>query len=300
MSTALENMLNKRSLNGWQLFLMIGSLVSLFILVRVALVDSWNGESVSSLIQYSVRWSVPLLYLVFAASSVHVISPGVFSRWLLRNRKFLGLSFSVAMAWQLFFILWLVTIFNEYYVEEVYVLRDAIEGVAGYIFLILMTITSFPFARRRIPPSLWNAMHKVGIYFIWAYAFSVYWWEIFYYPDPDYLDYIFFVAGFVAWALRAMAWRIKHARHRRSTANVPGKPAFAMYIGYMFLLAGVIVACLSGLWRESAEAILTGHSLTYIPDNYLPYWPFEPFYSMFIILLGSWLTLARQGRSSAR
>ena len=298
MSTLVEKMFNKRNVNGWRLFTALASLVSLFILLRMAQVDKWDGESVSALIQYSVRWSVPLLYLAFAASSLHVVHPFFFSRWLMRNRKFIGLGFSFAMAWQLFFILWLVTVFKDYYVEEVYVLRDAIEGVVGYLFLFIMTVTSFSFSRRRLPPGLWALLHKAGIYFLWAYAFSVYWWALFYYPDPDYVDYIYFVTGFAAWGLRAMAWRHRRAIQSHGRTVTPAYSMPHLYLGYVLVGFGVLVACLSGLWRESAETIFTGHSFTHIPDNYLPYWPFEPFYSMFIILLGIGLTLERQQGTS--
>ena len=49
------------------------------------------------------------------------------------------------MAWQLLFILWLVGIHTEYYVNDVYVLSDVVEGVVGYTFLIAMVLTSFKF-----------------------------------------------------------------------------------------------------------------------------------------------------------
>lgn len=62
------------------------------------------------MIQLSVRLSVPWLFIAFVASSLHVVFPSTFSRWLLRNRKIIGLCFAAAMAWQLLFILWLVGI----------------------------------------------------------------------------------------------------------------------------------------------------------------------------------------------
>ena len=52
------------------------------------------------------------------------------------------------MAWQGLFILWMVLAYTDYYVNELYVLRDAIEGVGGYLFLTAMTVTSFMPVRR--------------------------------------------------------------------------------------------------------------------------------------------------------
>jgi len=41
-------------------------------------------------------------------------------------------------------------------------------------------------------------LHKSGVYFLWAYPFSVYWWNLFYYSQQRTLDYGFYAAGFLA------------------------------------------------------------------------------------------------------
>lgn len=87
------------------------------------------------------------------------------------------------MGWQLFFSLWMVTLHTGYYVEDVYVLSDVIEGIGGYLFLIAMVLTSFKFGRSRLSAKRWKQLHKYGIYFLWAYAWSVYWYELFYYEE---------------------------------------------------------------------------------------------------------------------
>lgn len=213
--TELSDILKHKAINGWKLFWLITGPISVAMLIAMIGRDLSSGPGVSSMIQVSVRSAVPLLYLAFAASSIQVLFPGDFGRWMLRNRKFLGLCFAAAMAWQLFFILWMVTIHSDYYINEVYVLRDAIEGVVGYVFLIAMTITSFQFGRKLINAKQWKLLHKTGIYFLWAYAFSVYWWNLFYYSNPVGLDYVYCWAGFLAWAARAAAWQKK----RRQTVE---------------------------------------------------------------------------------
>jgi len=103
-------------------------------------VDLSKAAAVSSMIQLSVRCAVPWLYLAFAASSLQVVFPGSISIWLLRNRKMMGLCFAAAMGWQLAFILWLVGIHTDYYVSDVYVFSDVVEGLVGYAFLIAMVL----------------------------------------------------------------------------------------------------------------------------------------------------------------
>lgn len=105
--------------------------------------DLADAEGVSSMIQFSVRSAVPFLYFAFVAASLNAVLPGSFSRWLLRNRRIIGLCFAQAMAWQLVFIVWLVTKHTDYYLGEVYVFSDVVEGVPGYAFLLAMVLTSF-------------------------------------------------------------------------------------------------------------------------------------------------------------
>ena len=220
MSANLNELLKIKLLNGWNLFWLITVPISLVMVLTMIRVDLSSAEAVSSMIQLSVRCAVPWLFLAFAASSLQVVFPGLFSRWLLRNRKFVGHCFAAAMAWQLFFILWLVGIHTEYYVNDVYVLSDVVEGVLGYTFLIAMVLTSFKFGRSRLTPKQWKLLHTSGIYWLWIYAWSVYWFNLFYYQGPAVLiDYIYYWGGFLAWGLRMYAWSKK--RWRQTTVRNP-------------------------------------------------------------------------------
>jgi len=181
MSANLNELLKIKLINGWNLFWLITVPISLVMVLTMIRVDLSSAEAVSSMIQLSVRCAVPWLYLAFAASSLQVVFPGSFSRWLLRNRSKIGLCFAAAMAWQLLFILWLVGIHTEYYVNDVYVLSDVVEGLVGYTFLIAMVLTSFKFGRSRLTAKQWKLLHTSGIYWLWAYAWSVYWFNLFYY-----------------------------------------------------------------------------------------------------------------------
>ena len=290
MTVQLNEILRHDLINKWKLLRLISVPVSIIMIVAMLRIDSWNGPAVSSMIQLSVRWAVPWLYLAFAASSLQVLFPGAFSRWLLRNRKFIGLCFAAAMAWQLFFILWMVTVYSDYYIGEVYVLRDAIEGVVGYSFLAAMTLTSFDFGRKLLQPKSWRLLHKSGIYFVWAYAFSVYWWAIFYYPNPGGIDYVYYWAGLLAWGLRAAAWfKLRWLQAEGSGSHIHQQPAFKV-MGYAVIAFGIVAASFGSVWRESAEELLYGHAMTRLPEEFLPYWPFEPFLPLFVIAFGVCLT----------
>jgi len=154
---------------------------------------------------------VPWLFIAFAASSLVVVFPGSFSRWLLRNRRIIGLCFAAGMAWQLFFIVWMVTGFWGYYVEEAYSYFDLSEQLPGYLIIIAMTLTSFKFGRSKLSAWQWKVLHKGGIYFLWGVVWSTYWFELFYYEDVQFIDYVYYWLGFSAWAVRMAAWSKKRA-----------------------------------------------------------------------------------------
>jgi len=278
----LNDVLKIKAINAWRLFWLITGPISIAMIAAMTGADLSTGEGISSMIQLSVRCAVPLLYLAFAASSLQILFPGPFSRWLLRNRKYLGLCFAAAMAWQGFFILWLVTIYSDYYVNEVYVLRDAIEGVLGYLFLTAMTLTSFRFARRHMQPKQWKLLHKSGIYFLWAYAFSVYWWNLFYYQEPVWLDYIYYWSGFLAWAMRAAAWGKKRGGIKDTALAVK-------LLGGALVVCALVAACTGSVWLESAEDLLMPTVFLAGLELWLPYWPFTPFLPLFVLGLGIYL-----------
>ena len=213
MSAKPGQLLQRKIINGWNLWLLITVPISIAVVIAMSRIDLAQAENVSSMIQFTVRCAVPLVYVVFAASALQALFPSPISRWLLRNRKYVGLSFAVAMGWQLLFILWLVGIHTEHYVEQVYLLSDAIEGVAGYTFLLAMVLTSFKFGRSRLSGKQWKLLHRTAIYYIWAYAWSVYWFDLFYYDNPVLIDYVYYWGGFLAWGLRMCAWSKKQMRH---------------------------------------------------------------------------------------
>jgi DMSO/TMAO reductase YedYZ heme-binding membrane subunit len=283
---ALKGILQAKAVNQWWLFWLITGPISASMMIAMLRTDLSSGPGVSSMIQLSVRCAIPSLYLAFAASSIRVLFSGPLSLWLLRNRKIFGLCFAAAMAWQALFIVWLVTIHHDYYMENVYVLRDVIEGILGYLFLVAMTLTSFQFGRRQLKPQQWKYLHKIGIYSLWVYAFSVYWWALFYYPDPVSIDYVYYWGGFLVWGLRAAAWRKKRLlRAEREDPQSSMQPAIKL-MGLVVMAMGFIAVTFGSPWRKGIEEFTSAYAFSEWLVLYLPYWPFEPFLPLFVILSG--------------
>jgi len=271
--------LRNKAINGWRLFWLISVPMSIAMVFAMLGVDLTTGPGVSTMIGFSVRWAVPFIFLVVAISSLQILFPGPFPMWLLRNRKYIGMCFAVAMAWQGLFIFTMSVFFREYYYEDIYFLRDELEGSVGYIFLTAMVVTSFPFARKHLNLTQWKLIHKSGLYFLWAYPFSVYWWNLSYYENPELIDYVFYWMGFLAFALRIAAW----GTQRRQLARTP---LAVQILGSAVIAFGLYVSATGLQWQKQVTEFLTAPQWSANLELWLPYWPLEPFLSLFLIGFG--------------
>ena len=293
MSIDLKVVLKNKAINQWRLFWLISIPMCIVIVIAMIGADMSTGAGVSTMIGFSVRLAVPFIFLVVAISSVQTLFPGPFSMWLLRNRKYIGMCFAVVMAWQGLFIFIMSYFFREYYFADVYFFRDELEGSIGYIFLPAMVVTSFEFGRKHLSPKQWKLLHKSGIYFLWAYAFSTYWWSLCNglscYKNPVLLDYIYYSVGFLAFALRIVAWGKR--RQQAVKRNVPesSTPLAFKVSGGAIIVFGLVWSAYGLYWQERVTGFLTTPEWSADLELWLPFWPYEPFLSLFIIGLGAML-----------
>lgn len=282
----LETILTNKALNKWRLFLLISIPMSIIIGAEMLVTDLSVGKGISHMIGYSVRFAIPFIFLVVAASSMQILFPGTFTRWWLRNRKFIGLCFAVAMAWQGAFIFMVSTFTRDYYFSEIYYFRDELEGTIGYIFLGFMVLSSFQFGRKYFNPFEWKLVHKGGVYFLWAYPFSVYWWDLSY-ADPVQYYYVFYAMGFLAFASRIAAWgKRRQQTARKEDASSITPPTFKL-AGYTLIAFGLVAAVASPFAQAQITDFLTGPAWSAELELWLPFWPLEPFLSLMTIGLGT-------------
>ena len=277
-----------RWVNGWRLFAGISAAITAFMLLRLRSADFSSPQDISAMIQYSVRWAVPFIYMVIATSALFKLSPNKLTLWLLKNRRYLGLCFAVAMAWQAAFIFIVSFSHSAHYYGEIYLLRDELEGSSGYLFLAAMTLTSFGAVRRLVTPEQWRFVHLSGVVFLWAYPFSVYWWNVFYYQTQNWFDWLFYLLGFTAFALRILAWGKE--RGERARAGV------RFYLAASVVLLALFLASSGHVWQPALSAALLMPGWSAELELWLPFWPFEPFVPLLVFALG--VALA-SGRSAA-
>jgi hypothetical protein len=104
MTIDLNAVLQHKAINQWRLFWLVSAPMSIMMIIEMMGIDLTDAAAVSHMISYSVRWAVPIIFLVTAISALQVLFPGPLPKWLLRNRKYIGMCFAVAMAWQGLFI----------------------------------------------------------------------------------------------------------------------------------------------------------------------------------------------------
>ena len=182
-----------------------------------------------------------------------------------------------------------------YYYDSVYLLRDELEGSVGYLFLTAMVITSFRFGRQHLSRQQWNLLHTSGVYFLWAYPFSTYWWSMAgYYGAISMFDIVMYSAGFLAFAARIAAWGKRRMQSAARDSSLMARIAGGALIG-LGLYASATVA----YWQGPATAWLTAQLWSANLVLWLPYWPFEPFLALAVIGLGTLLVTGSRDTQEA-
>ena len=148
---------------NWKLtYIAVGLSMGWFI--GVFLLNGFDELSVRSNIRWSARFSVICFCLAFGASAFHRLAQNSVSTWLLKNRKYLGISFAIIHLIHLLFLALL-----HYYFHQVFVERSIIElalGGLAYVFILLMLLTSFNPIKKLMSQSTWTILHTLGGYWI--------------------------------------------------------------------------------------------------------------------------------------
>jgi len=199
------NLLQHRVLNGWPFFGLVASLTFAAMVAGYVLIGIATPEAAVNMIRLSVQLASPWVYLAFVATPMTQLLPGNLSKWLLRNRRYLGLSFAAGFGWQAVFIGVLLALHNPYYWDEMHNDVDLFLRMASYIFLLAMTVTSFFPVRRRMRAEHWRWLQLVGIWYFWA-AIWVSYAPMALSIDAKTIDVVYTTLGLLALMLRVGAY----------------------------------------------------------------------------------------------
>jgi DMSO/TMAO reductase YedYZ heme-binding membrane subunit len=148
---------------GWK----IVGVSTLFLLVAFGSIVSLYGtgeQGLGVLLRASARLSFLFFLPVYLASSARRLWPSDTTRWLLRNRRYLGLSFFVAHGLHLDAIFLMDTLQGDAFRIE---LPTLLAGGLAYLLVTAMAATSSDRAVKWLGRQRWSRLHRFGIHYIW-------------------------------------------------------------------------------------------------------------------------------------
>jgi len=195
-------------LSGWPIVgwctLMLATLLGGILIAR-----GTNEAGLRTVVRTSAQTSFVLFNAAFAASALAQLSPSPATRWLLRNRRYVGVSFAVSHFMHLGAIVALAARLGDQFELGAAAL---IGGGLAYVFIAAMTATSFDRSAAWLGPRNWQRLHTVGVYWIWGIFF------VSYVPRAAIASYWY--APFVAVLLGALGLRVYAGRQRRRRHRV--------------------------------------------------------------------------------
>lgn len=170
--------------------------VAVAALTAVVLAVHGVGEAgVRAGLRWTARASFVLFVPTFAASALVALRPSPSSKWLLRNRRYLGLGLAVSHGVHTVFI-------ALYAARHGYPIGSQAVALVGLALLAAMAATSTDRARRRLGRRAWRALHRAGMYLL-AIIFATTYAGIAL-ERPWFAPFVIALA--FAWGLRVAAW----------------------------------------------------------------------------------------------
>lgn len=110
----------------------------------------------------TARSSLVLFLLAYTASGLRAIWNRAGTRWLLRNRRYVGLSMAASHALHLAALVALVRVSGEA-VDP----ATLVAGGLAYAVLAAMAATSFDRSAAWLGPRRWGRLHRAGMHYLW-------------------------------------------------------------------------------------------------------------------------------------
>lgn len=189
----------EKTIESWRLFWLLALAISAANCVGLRFADFHSARGTEFIILYSVRCALPFFLVAFTASSLATLWPSRSTRWLLANRRYVGLAFAVGMAWHLSFVAYFFLAFGIHLNA-----RAITADLIGLSFLLAMTLTSFRWLARPLGRANWRRLHKTGAYAIWLLAVYIYQGGV--RSDRDLFHIAALSILLAAWLLRVAAW----------------------------------------------------------------------------------------------
>jgi hypothetical protein len=157
-------------LSGWRVFWLLAALETA--LFAGALYGFGTDEpGLRALVRLTVRVSFTVFIIVYAAAPLRKLFPSPVTRWLARNRRYLGVSFAWAHGLHALAIALLALLLGDAFDAEA---ATIVGGGLGYLLTAGMVLTSFDRTARWLGPRRWALLHRAGLHWLW-FIFALNW-----------------------------------------------------------------------------------------------------------------------------
>lgn len=124
--------------------------------------DGFTDDNLVLLLTLTARIAFLVYLVIFVARPLRQLFPTGVTKWLLRERRSLGITFAAVHTVHLGLI---VTRHDPQALLERPLIGTAV-GATAYLLMYMMLLTSFDAPARRIGTKNWRRLHKTGLYFV--------------------------------------------------------------------------------------------------------------------------------------
>jgi len=149
---------------GWRLFAVL-ALALVALSIWIAGMRQFEVDGVRMVIRFTARTSLLLFCLAFGAAALARLWPNAFTRWLRRNRRYVGVTFAASHGIHAIAIAAFAGIDPAGYAAATSIASYVFGGI-GYAFIIAMTVTSFDRTAKALGASAWRRLHLTGGYYL--------------------------------------------------------------------------------------------------------------------------------------
>ena len=126
-------------------------------------------DGLGVLARVTARVALVIFVAAYVASPLRRVWHTAISGWLLRNRRFVGLSFAVTHGFHALAVAALVVLLRDRFEYDPVTLAG---GGTAYAFVAAMAATSSDRAVAALGPTRWRRLHRAGLHTIW-FVFAV-------------------------------------------------------------------------------------------------------------------------------
>jgi methionine sulfoxide reductase heme-binding subunit len=150
-------------ITGWKLFWLLAAIV-LAVSAAILAIHPDHVQAMRLVIRVTAYTSFAPFLAAFLASPVATLARNGFTRRLLRERRYLGLSFAFSHLVHLAAIVYYGVMNPQFWPGRSVLVNTP--GTLGYVFIALLTATSFRIFSRHMSAAAWKRLHTAGVWVI--------------------------------------------------------------------------------------------------------------------------------------